>query len=849
MDWHARWIWEDGAARPRDRYVYFRREMDLPAIAPSGARARACADSRYKLWVNGAFVCHGPARCDARHVCYDEPILDGLLRPGRNAVAALVSFPGIGTCAAMVGRPGFLFQCRMEHEAGETVMATNAEWRCLAAPYVPGADRMSIQLPFPEDFDACAEPEGWTEPGFDDSRWRPAFEVSDAEGGLWQGLRPRDIPLPAYRAGPAARLFYAARRVARADPARPGETPAEAMARATHLAPANDGAVAPAPDGTLTIAPTPPGAGLSIALDLGREVSGFAWLEADAASEMCVEVGYSERVEDDGTVNPDHFGGCDVHYADRVRLRPGRQRCESFHPRALRYMRLDFREVPKPLVVRCGVQTSGYPVEPRGAFECSDALLNRIWEVGRETAALCMDDAFMDCPWRERGQWLADARVQALVAAYAFGDHALARRAWIQFAESQQALDAFDGGAAPPPHHAEPWIKGLYPAAPPFDTVLPTFSCIWLSAAWEHFLLTADQALLGVLWPAVDRLVRLLATKESPDGLLHNLPGWVFVDWAQLDTRGEATHVNAFYYAGLRAAARIARAVGRRDRGEDLDLRAAGVRDAVNDLLWNTARGVYADARVDGALSTVVSEQANLLCVATGLAEPEQAARVLEAFGGGAAPEGSVRIGTPYFAFYRMRALYAAGRDAEALDDTRREWGRMLARGATAFWEQYEPRWSLCHAWSAAPTYDLPAEVAGIRPLQPGFEEFTVHPRPADLTWMRAVVPTVRGDIRLAWHQRTDRPFVDAMGAAVPPAHTEPAIALYLTVPRGARAHVALPVHGVTDPVIGINGAILFARGARADALGARHLSVEDGMLRFEAPPGRFDVEVRRGGP
>ncbi len=37
-----------------------------------------------------------------------------------------------------------------------------------------------------------------------------------------------------------------------------------------------------------------------------------------------------------------------------------------------------------------------------GDFECSDRLLNCMWNVGRYTMQMSMLDHFVDCPWRER---------------------------------------------------------------------------------------------------------------------------------------------------------------------------------------------------------------------------------------------------------------------------------------------------------------------------------------------------------------------------------------------------------------------------------------------------------------
>jgi alpha-L-rhamnosidase len=882
LDWKARWIWDGGEARPRNHYLYFRKAVRVPDFASCRAPARVCADTGYKLYVNGEYVYHGPARSDPRWQSYDTYDIGRHLRPGENVIGALVCFYGVGTCYSLVGRGGFLFECDIAADDKTVAVTTDETWKVARAPYLGGYERMSIQLPFPEDFDASQEPVGWNAPGFDDSAWENATVIGPVGMPPWTRLIPRDIPMQRYSVvwpGGQAQVYALESRVESRE-SKESLTPAEEMKRATRLEPAPPGCMVEKPcrmyypEGWFARYFEPvqrevrgPDA-VSVVLDFGLEVSGFVVLDIDKSGGGRVDIGYAERLEDDGSVNPDQWTGCPVHYADRLRMRPGPQRWESFHPRAFRYLRLDFHDLPKPVRFQAFPIAFGYPVEYRGVFECSDPLLNRIWEVGRYTAELCMDDGYMDCPTRERGQWLADTRVEALVAAYAFGDTKLARRAWLQYAQSQGVTDGFNGGATPPPHHHENWLRCLYPSAPPFDTVLPTFNCLWFNGLWEYFMLTGDRSLLTQVWPAAEALLQTLFAYESENRLLHNLPGWVFLDWAKPDLRGEATGVNAFYYGGLLAAAKIARAVGLPDAGGELEMRATDVKDAINDLLWDNARGVYVDCRVGDELSPVVSEQANILCILYGIADRMQTERILKAFygkeemgkwGNGEKEDhfpvaslphclssDTIRITTPYFAFYLLRTFFSLNRHAQALAYTREKWGRMLERGATTFWEQFEPEWSLCHAWSAAPTYDLPAEIAGIRPTQPGFEEFTADIRPAGLTWFRAVVPTARGDIAVSYHYRTDKPFVDPMGAEKPLAHTEPAVTVNLTIPKGTRANVTVPMAGITRPGVLINGARVVENGAPLTPAGCPNLRIEDGNLRFSAPPGRYHVEVYR---
>jgi len=63
---------------------------------------------------------------------------------------------------------------------------------------------------------------------------------------------------------------------------------------------------------------------------------------------------------------------------------------------------------------------------------------------------------------------------------------------------------------------------------------------------------------------------------------------------------------------------------------------------------------------------------------------------------------------------------------------------------------------SLCHGWSAGPTYSLPAHVLGVQPLDPGFAKVLVEPRPADLAWATGEVPTPQGLVGVTWTRNAE---------------------------------------------------------------------------------------------
>ena len=80
------------------------------------------------------------------------------------------------------------------------------------------------------------------------------------------------------------------------------------------------------------------------------------------------------------------------------------------------------------------------------------------------------------------------------------------------------------------------------------------------------------------------------------------------------------------------------------------------------------------------------------------------------------------QIVTPYFKFFELDMMGKIGERQYVLDQIRDYWGGMIEKGATAFWETYDPDEdekerlamygdpygkSLCHAWGASPIYLL----------------------------------------------------------------------------------------------------------------------------------------------
>jgi hypothetical protein len=114
-------------------------------------------------------------------------------------------------------------------------------------------------------------------------------------------------------------------------------------------------------------------------------------------------------------------------------------------------------------------------------------------------------------------------------------------------------------------------------------------------------------------------------------------------------------------------------------------------------------------------------------------------------------PQEDVVLANTYFSHFVFSALGKAGRFDLALAQMRRFYEPMLATGTTTLWESFDPAASLCHAFSAAPVYQLSAHVLGVQPVEPGFGRFRIALQPGDLEYARGTYPTHLGGVVVSW--------------------------------------------------------------------------------------------------
>jgi alpha-L-rhamnosidase len=775
---------QGGAKRQEvtNRWFLFRRELDVGGNA-STAELSITVDGCYELFVNGRFIGRGPVRCSPLFQRYDEWEVAAHLTTGKNVIAVLIHTYGVDTAfyegtkglwRANFGEGGLWVNAKIITSKGDLSLQGDEHWRCLQSDaWVQDTPRINHGLGFIESLDANRLPFGWKETGFDDSAWDPARELMAGGGGpeaFFGGLTikpfptllPRGIPKLASELVAANRVVWTKGQIS--DP----HLPIERRLYEEKLVPLAFGAIDD-PAGLLRVhdakvlIKTKGEEHVSILLDFGRIITGRPHIAFEAKGGEIIEIACSEHLPgewEERGLDPDvrltrrPMLGLDAHICRYV-ARPGPQVFERFEWCAIRWMQVVVRNADAGLIVTgLGATTENYPVEPRGSFTCSDAFLTKLWEVGAYTLRLCMHDAWIDCPSREQRQWLGDATVESLVGWAAFGPSVtpLNAKFLIQVAESQRP-DGLTQMYAPGDHHTD----GL---------LIPDWTLQWILNAENHYQQTGDLETIEQIMPAIQKALGWFERLTDDNGLVADLPYWHFMDWAGVGRDGYAATLNAQLVGTYDAASMMCNALDMPRASARYRAAARKAETALHQAHWDECRGVYVDV-VDpktGKQAPRVSQHANAALalwahmpsthIGMALSRISDARRLTFT----AAPpiantgetldlEEGVVLANTFYSHFVYEALAKNGRLKDAIELMRARFGPMLARGATTLWESFEPTASLCHAFSASPTWQLSRHVLGVHPLSPGYESIGVCADLAGLAYAKGVFPTQKGDV------------------------------------------------------------------------------------------------------
>ena len=342
-----------------------------------------------------------------------------------------------------------------------------------------------------------------------------------------------------------------------------------------------------------------------------------------------------------------------------------------------------FRMDPQVEVVELAYRESGYAAQVTAEFESADPRLDRLVQRAQRTLLVCMRDNFMDCPDRERGQWIGDVSVQAPQALMTLDDQGrlLLKKAICDFISHRKGA-ALVGN-----------VPGIHSTELPAQS-LCAISRLGMIAEYVDF--TGDEEPLELAYPAMEDYLKLWDVEAC--GLVKPRQG----DWYWFD-HGEGIDApvleNAWYYSAL---CFYMDAAGRLGRRPDPALEAR--KEALPAAFERTFR--HPDGYRSG---DVCDDRANALAFLTGLAAPDSNPALVETLR-------TVRRATPYMEVFVMEALFGLDQAELAYERMMDRYDRMLRAGGSTLWEDFDVLGTRNHAWSGAPLTMAYRYLAGLSP-------------------------------------------------------------------------------------------------------------------------------------
>ncbi|HWW03245.1 MAG TPA: family 78 glycoside hydrolase catalytic domain [Candidatus Acidoferrum sp.] len=709
------------------------------------------------------------------------------LKRGRNALGVVL---GNGrffaprskapTDTRSFGFPKLIFQMRVEYQDGSTAMVVSDEsWKVTTE----GPIRANNEYDG-EEYDARLEMPGWSEPGFDDSKWQPAQLVGSGSGTPAQSLVATDIA----KTGP---LFMCANLAAQMiEPIRVTQT----------LAP---------------VALTQPKPGVYV-FDMGQNMVGWCRLHVSGPRGTVVSLRHAETIKPDGTLYVANLRGAKV--TDTYTLK-GQGR-EVYEPRltyhGFRYVELNGYP-GKPSLSTLEGRVVHDDLESAGGFVCADLLVNRIYDNIRWGVLGNYRSIPTDCPQRdERQGWLGDRSAESKGETYLFNTAALYSK-WLQdMADAQK-----DTGSVP----------DVCPAYWPIysdNVTWPSSTVIIPKALSDQY---GDS---GVVAGHYDSAKRWMDYMEGfvTNGIIERDS---YGDWCVPPEDPALIHSNdpkrktdkallatAYFYEDARLMAGYATHLRKSDEAQHFTQLAETLKAAFNDRFLNAQDGQYDNG----------SQTSCVLPLAFDLAPEAERERILQHLLAKIENESKGHIGTGLIGGqWLMRALSDNGRPDVAYQiasqHTYPSWGYMVEKGATTIWE-------LWNGDTADPAMNsgnhvmlvgdlgiwLFENLAGIKPdpAQPGFKHIVMRPEPVgNLRFVRATHHSPYGLIASEWKKDPKR------------------FRWNIVVPLNTTATVYVPARSAE--------AVKESGRPASRARGVKFLSMENGRAVFEVGSGHYRFE------
>jgi alpha-L-rhamnosidase len=699
-DWQGQWLRPADESSQPDRVTYLRTEVTPPVGTLARATAYLSAAHTYRFYVNGTPADAWPSFSYPDEQYARAVDLTRLIRPGKpSALGVLHRWygPGQGRPASS---PGLLFQLSLWYTDGRHVtFGSDGSWRERPAEWLPSPLRNSDVGDFVEWIDGRAQPQGWSEPGYDDSAWSAAKVI-----------------------GPAGTAPFTATYAQRT------------TIRETTVLPVSLHTVA----------------GGAVVADFGAVYAARPRVEFGHGQEgttVAMRAGY--LLDPDGQVSTLH-GTQETNLSSSYIMRAGPQTYEAFTYFGFRYFQIDNPgEVLGRSQVVALARHADMPAVAPATFSSDDRMLNAVWRLTTRSCLYCSQEQFVDTPTREKGPFTWDAANESEGIMRAFGDQNMS---W------QGLRDVARGQAR---YWPTGQINAVYPNGDG-ARFYATSTARYPEWVWRYYLSTGDTVTALAHYPStVKAAAWLWSARQAGTGLLYGLgdtsngdPVYGYDLSVAADTASNVLSVNAFA-----RVAQLATLANDQTGAALWQGRATELGAAVNTVLRHPD-GTYVDGvNADGAQSSSRSQEANALPLAYGVVPAADLGVVgtyVASLGIDVGPNHGLELLRGFAAAGMPETMLRTLTNASIPG-----WAHIIAAGGTFTWEQWRLSDligdSMSHGWGSSALAAMQESLLGVSFRDPdadGTVRVTIAPPSSGLSRASGSVPTVAGPVTVAWERR-----------------------------------------------------------------------------------------------
>lgn len=651
----------------KNNHTLFRKKVQITKPCQS-ACLDISADDYYKLYINGNFVTQGPA--SSYPFCYNYNCIDitEYLQQGENVIGVHVYYQGMINRAYSSGdyRQGMIAELFVD---GSQII--DNVWKYKEAREYTTTGTIGYETQFIENIDNRLKIKDWAKVTYHDDDWQEA------------PIKENDDHILSLQVTPNVQT--------------------------KKIEPKS---VTPLPDGYL--------------LDFGTVVTGQFCMRAVGKSGQEIRIYAGEELKTDTEVL--FKMRCNCLYEETFTLDDGENFLNQYDYKCFRYVMLKMEDTIS--VDNFYVLYRHYPLDEAAcSFNSSNVLLNEIWRICAKAVQNCSQEAYLDCPHREKGQYLSDLLVTAHAQMYLAGDTRLFKKALMDFA------------------HSAVICKGLMAVAP--GNYMQEFADSSLDFPYlllTYYKFSGDIDFLKEMIPVLDGLEQYFNQYLGKNGLLENVKEKAnLVDWPPNLRDGydfeltipnglqDGCHnaINAMYCGMIKSIEKIKEILG-----VPYESRFDDVKKAFIDNFFCMDTGLFTDSTV----SSHSALHSNIFALFYELL-PDCETKIVPFI-----KEKGLSCGV-HKAYHLLYGLAKVGEYGLIYDlitsEAENSWANMIREGATATFEAWskEQKWntSLCHAFAAAPIPAIVELLCGVQPLKAGFEEISINPHlPDEITKLNA---------------------------------------------------------------------------------------------------------------